>query len=310
MRSPIVFLLLMLSSVLPAGAGQVRIDVGMNGELSFTPSNASLNQGDQVIWIWNSGSHTVTQGSSCIVPGSPIFDTGTNALTNSRFSWRADRTGTINYFCRPHCSMGMTGTLTIAASGVPVADFRITEIRRTNEHTDDYVEISNLGAGPGNLGAYRLTTQGNNPTVLPLTDIPVPAGGQVIVHMGVSGTNTPTDLYMVAGNLIALGAIALIIPNQVVSFFNDGRQMIDYVRWGSGTAGDALLFEVAGNAEIWPPGQFLPQIPQTGALEFCGNATDHGPSFWAVVTNPSPHVDDNCASPARLSTWGTVKNRY
>jgi hypothetical protein len=176
---------------------------------------------------------------------------------------------------------------------------------------DDYVEITNLGAAEGNLGAYRLINiaTGFGPTI-PLTDIIVPPGGQVLVHAGQNGTSTQTDVYLPTLVLTALGQVALAVPNTITNNVNLDRVLIDYVRWGSGATSNDDLAGFAIMAGLWSQGEFLPQMPDGFALEFCGSANQHGSSFWAVVSSPSPHEDGNCASPAVPVTWGMVKSRH
>jgi plastocyanin len=294
--------------VSPGRAGQVRIDVGPNGTLSFSPQEVNLSQGDQVVWVWKSGgvTHTVTEGTPCTNPSNPAFDASGSGSSNTRFTWKADRTGTVGYFCRPHCA-SMQGTLNISASGVAVSDFRITEIFRTNDHTDDFIEIGNLGGAPGNLGAYRITGTISGAQALPLTDIVVPVDGRVVVHMGQSGTSTQTDVFFPSGTLAALGSVALYAPNTINVSRTDATQIVDFVRWGSSTAGEANLTDVAVEAGLWSPGEFLPQMPEGFSLEFCGVSGQHDVSAWGLISVPTPHTDGNCSTPVKSSTWGAVK---
>ncbi|HET6348842.1 MAG TPA: plastocyanin/azurin family copper-binding protein [Candidatus Krumholzibacteria bacterium] len=84
----------------------------------FSPANITISLGDSVTWRWEgTHDHTVTQGTSPTDPpdadklfDSPLQHSGT-------FGYRfADSTlagTTVHYFCRPHLSVGMTGTVKI-----------------------------------------------------------------------------------------------------------------------------------------------------------------------------------------------------
>ena len=60
---PLVALCLLIAS--DSHAGQRRIDVALGG-FAFGPDTQTLNQGDQVTWVWVSGAgtHTVTNGTN------------------------------------------------------------------------------------------------------------------------------------------------------------------------------------------------------------------------------------------------------
>lgn len=309
-RTPLALastLLVLIAST--ADSGQVRVNVSGT---AFTPSAISLNQGDQVVWVWTSGSHTVTQGSvagGC--PGSTpvgsIFSTGDLALNGARFAWKSDRTGSIPYFCIPHCDLGMVGSLNVAASGVSVSDFRITEVRHTTAHEADYVEIANLGTGGGNLGQYRLSVQSGVAVTLPLVDIVVPVGGRVVVHFGVSGTNTQTDLFFAGTTLGSNGSAALYVPNTVNASLAATSMLVDFVQWGAAAQPNEATAVAAG---YWASGAFAPSVADDHAIEFCGTAADRGVGFWQGITNPNPGTNGGCSTPATRSTWGRVKAIY
>jgi len=62
-RPTTVFLIMaMLSAAaIPARAGQVRVDVS---NIHFTPATVTIHHGDHVVWVWVSGLHSATSGSS------------------------------------------------------------------------------------------------------------------------------------------------------------------------------------------------------------------------------------------------------
>ncbi len=96
--------------------GGLLVDVGTahfvssNG-FAFEPSDITVDAGDVVIWIHDGGSHTVTSGSNCVADGrfDELFD---NLHQMPLYVVPEDEpTGTIEYYCAPHCSFGMTGTI-------------------------------------------------------------------------------------------------------------------------------------------------------------------------------------------------------
>src|SRR4249920_1021841 len=92
-RARVLFALAIAVLVLaPASAslaGQVRINVTNN---TFSPSSVSLNLGDQVVWVWVLGGHSVTSGVSGQPGTGTIFQSNVVAVTgtNPAFSWMAD----------------------------------------------------------------------------------------------------------------------------------------------------------------------------------------------------------------------------
>ncbi|MRR09000.1 T9SS type A sorting domain-containing protein [bacterium] len=83
---------------------------------SFSPASLSISLGDTVVWRNSSTrTHTTTSGTSCAPDGH--WNSGSLAPGDS-FVLVLGTTGTYPYFCIPHCAMGMTGTLTVTATGV------------------------------------------------------------------------------------------------------------------------------------------------------------------------------------------------
>jgi plastocyanin len=82
-------------------------------DLTFDPDEIMIEVGDTVHWNWSQGIHTVTSGDS---PGDPdagdLFDAPLDA-GNPVFSYTFDTAGTYNYFCRPHFSLQMIGTVIV-----------------------------------------------------------------------------------------------------------------------------------------------------------------------------------------------------
>lgn len=85
-------------------------DVWMQGT-SFVPGNLEVEAGTTVTWTNKSAEiHTVTSGEAG--EHDNLFDSG-DMTGNATFQYTFDDTGVFDYFCRPHVSMGMTGTITV-----------------------------------------------------------------------------------------------------------------------------------------------------------------------------------------------------
>ncbi len=83
---------------------------------SFSPKDLTISVGDTVQWV-NLGSvqHTSTSGPGCTADGSwnsgLLSHGGTFEVIFD--SNHVNRTGTIPYFCIPHCAFGMKGTIAV-----------------------------------------------------------------------------------------------------------------------------------------------------------------------------------------------------
>jgi len=82
---------------------------------SFSPGTIEVEVGTTVTWV-NSSSviHTVTSGSNGESDGT--FDSG-NVAPGEEFSYTFNEVGEFDYFCIPHYSGGMAGTVTVVDSG-------------------------------------------------------------------------------------------------------------------------------------------------------------------------------------------------
>ena len=81
---------------------------------AFSPRDVSISVGDSVTWRWDGGNnHSVTQGTTPDASQDPtrLFDSPIKS--SGTFGYRFTAEGTVPYFCRPHFSMGMRGTITV-----------------------------------------------------------------------------------------------------------------------------------------------------------------------------------------------------
>lgn len=120
----------------PSPAGQTAtVMVGQAG-LTFTPNALTIAVGDTVHWVWASNNHTVTSGAPCTADSTYCSPANSNCASSSTSNTGAtyDHTftqaGNYSYFCRIHCSSGMTGTIHVVAPFVSITSVN----RASNGH--------------------------------------------------------------------------------------------------------------------------------------------------------------------------------
>ena len=80
---------------------------------TFTPAELKVKVGEKVTWKSEGGFHTVTGGDGSEDPSSPI---GSKTMGDASATHEVTFTkaGTYPYFCQPHVSLGMKGTVVVA----------------------------------------------------------------------------------------------------------------------------------------------------------------------------------------------------
>lgn len=92
------------------GGGPFNGTISLSGS-SFSPANATIKAGESVTWVWNGGSHTVTNGTDPNLPETRLFDEPQKS--SGSFTYTFATPGSYPYFCRVHFTMGMKGTITV-----------------------------------------------------------------------------------------------------------------------------------------------------------------------------------------------------
>jgi plastocyanin len=85
------------------------------GGFVFTPSSVTVNVGDTVKWQWLNGTHTTT--STTIPSGASSWNAPLDAA-HQTFTYVITHSGTYNYICVPHASLGMVGVITANPNGI------------------------------------------------------------------------------------------------------------------------------------------------------------------------------------------------
>ncbi|MFC6826317.1 plastocyanin/azurin family copper-binding protein [Halopelagius fulvigenes] len=99
------------------GGGTQTIEVGPGGDLVFKPGTdqpAQVTPGTTVKWVWKSDNHNVVPDT---IPDGASWS-GHKPIENSGFTYSHtfDTLGTYEYYCEPHQSAGMVGTLEVVES--------------------------------------------------------------------------------------------------------------------------------------------------------------------------------------------------
>ncbi len=109
-------------------ASVVTVTVGEGGA-TFSPDMVIIPIGSSVRWVWAAGEHTVTSG----VPGNPdgLFcspddqncSANPTSVAGSVYEHTFTVAGDYAYYCRPHGSFGMTGTVIVTDIANPTMLF-------------------------------------------------------------------------------------------------------------------------------------------------------------------------------------------
>ena len=89
--------------------------VGPGGSLVFEPESVTVSTGETVAWEWDSSGHNVVVDSQ---PEGGEW-TGTDGGSSTTYdqghthTFTFDVAGTYEYFCAPHQSVGMRGTIVV-----------------------------------------------------------------------------------------------------------------------------------------------------------------------------------------------------
>ena len=75
----------------------------------FTPADLTVQKGDTVKWVWVNGTHTTTSDSTT---GNTVWNAPLDQ-SHTSFSYVFNYTGTFEYYCVYHRSLGMIGTITV-----------------------------------------------------------------------------------------------------------------------------------------------------------------------------------------------------
>ncbi len=100
------------------GGATKTVKVGPGGKLVFEPADLQISPGTTVKWVWESNTHNVIPESQ--PDGAGWKGTGSESETfDSGYTYEHtfSTAGSYEYFCQPHKTAGMTGTIQVGSSG-------------------------------------------------------------------------------------------------------------------------------------------------------------------------------------------------
>lgn len=106
-----------------ASAASTNVVVGFAGHLTFSPTNVTINAGDQVVWTWSGSFHSSTSGTNGVagddngVP-SGLWDSSVNNAPHT-FTNAFPVAGNFSYYCSVHHASGMTGMVFVVTGILP-----------------------------------------------------------------------------------------------------------------------------------------------------------------------------------------------
>jgi len=154
----------------------------MVANYTFTPTSFNMHLGDTVMWMWSNGTHTTT--STTIPTGATAWNSNIDASATT-FTYVPAKTGTYNYQCNFHASLGMVGSFTVLAPlNVPVA----------NE-----IPAFSIFPNPAQSSIHLQFNQTGTPLFISMTDIngkEVMRNEKVLQEMDVNVENIPAGVYI------------------------------------------------------------------------------------------------------------------
>jgi plastocyanin len=117
-----VFAALAAIAVIPFVVAQSPATVRMTGDKSFEPKTITVKPGDTVVWknvsdmihtVTDVPTQAITKGDAALPPNAKEFDSGL-IQPGKDYSYTFTVPGTYKYFCVPHETAGMVGTVVVA----------------------------------------------------------------------------------------------------------------------------------------------------------------------------------------------------
>ena len=97
-------------------AASTNVTVGSPTD-RFSPTNVTINAGDQVIWTWAATHHSTTSGTNDVPSG--LWDSTIINSTPHTFTNTFPSAGNFSYYCQVHFNVGMTGEVFVVNGNLP-----------------------------------------------------------------------------------------------------------------------------------------------------------------------------------------------
>lgn len=157
----------------------------------FVPQAITINTGDKVTWQnFGNSVHTATSGLNCSSDGK--FNSG-NLSKNQTYTVQFNEAGSYPYFCIPHCTAGMTGTITVNASTLPLPSSQQSLLYAPTASA--VLSIDPSQAKP--VGVGDIASGGSN---LELSVRTAALSGQADVYLAIAAPAINSDIYLLDKN--------------------------------------------------------------------------------------------------------------
>ena len=121
----------LLAAPVPAVAADHIVTVR---NFEFDPAELTIQTGDTVIWQWESGTHTTTNGTGSGDPNAGTLWDSPITSANPTFQYTFTEVGEYPFFCTPHELANMVGTVTVE-EGTPTETITWGRIKRIFDNT-------------------------------------------------------------------------------------------------------------------------------------------------------------------------------
>ena len=162
------------------------------------------------------------------------------------------------------------------------------------------IEIKNIGDETADISGWKLCRLLNY-TQLP-TGITIPADGIIVIHVGASGTNTSTDIFLSSMSALNVSASDLGLYINTLTFTSSAN-MRSFVQWGSDGNGRESVAVTAG---FWTAGTFVPNVAEGHSIEYDGS----GNNSLDWVDQPTPTIGQENGIVTSLTKEKTLPSEY
>ena len=185
----------------------------------------------------------------------------------------------------PMMTLSITALLALSAPAW-AQGFAVNEVLIQPSTGAPVVEITNSGATTLDTADARVVIAATHEQ---LASVPLPPGGFVRVHVGVTGINTMSDLFAptLAAPPLAAGSVALYegqIVGNPADFFADPTHILDFVQWGGP---DQAFADVAEFAGVWFGNHSFVPSPDVDESIAVWNGSGSVPLSWFRDTSPT-----------------------
>ncbi|MFC1958972.1 lamin tail domain-containing protein [Chloroflexota bacterium] len=154
----------------------------------------------------------------------------------------------------------------------------INEVYYNNTSSDhQWIELYNNDSVPDDISGFKILAAGKTYTTPASTTIG--AGGYLVMHWNIAGTNDTTNLYTGTTSWAAMPTLA-----DDVYLTDEGNAAEGYVEYG---AGGQTSKSIAGGSQ-WPAGDYVPGVLQGESIDRGNDGYDtNKASDWQTFTSPT-----------------------